>query len=1277
MDVARLVVRVGANIDELKRGLGEARGQVREFAKQRVDLGELGRSLQRLGQGAREAGQRLTLGVTTPLVGLGAAAVKIAADYEQSMNILQATSGATAEQMRQLDNLARELGSDLSLPGTSAKDAAQAMLELSKGGLTLADTMAAAKGVLQMSAAAQVSNARAAEITVNALSAFRLAGSEATRVADLLAAAANSSSAEIEHIADGLQMSAAVFAKAGVPIEDLSTALALMANAGIKGSDAGTSLKQMLLSLQAPTDKAAKLMEAMGLHIYDAQGKLLPMRSIIEQFTRSLSGMSQQQQVAALAAIFGSDAIRAANVVLAEGTAAWDKQKAAVTEAGVAAELAGAKNKGLSGALDALQSSLETLALSLTPYLDRLSEWVRALAGVTEKLSALSPAARDAMLALGLVAAAAGPVAVAFGGLTQGIGGLIAAWPKVIVGAKMVATALTGPLGLAIAAAVAAVIGLAVAWKENWGGIRETVGAAVEWMRAHLARTWQQLEGPARQLWFNLQVIFAAGVEIAKRLMSGLGDDLALILRGAFHIIQGVVKVAVGVVTGIINTAMALLTGDWKGAWESVKRAVKLAWDGIVDVVTGAIQVVVGIIRGFGRTLYNLAREAWHGFLSGFRKGAPEAEKAGRELGKAAHRGAKAALEAHSPSRVMQRLGKAAGAGLKAGMDESGALASAAGRILAARSVEAAKGRLKAGASEIKREAKKLAGELAREMAAIRLLRAGTDTEAVRVREQYPRQPMAQVRALAGARAERGRYEDLLGAIREARRELADLQGQLAGISRADAVRRAFAGLSPALVERLARLTGQTEAARARVAALAEEQQRARQVADAYAGSIGDLSDRINEHLMALGKLSEVEALTARLARQGWTREQIQDYANLQRIEETVRLAAEARADAERKAQEAARQAAQEAADRMRRYADALAQVRAEIAGLQGDPMPQLRLEFQGVDDAQLRELLALRQERKAQEAARQAAQEAADRMRRYADALAQVRAEIAGLQGDPMPQLRLEFQGVDDARLRELLALRQERARLEEQIAARARDGAAAQREQTREEQRSAEITRRLREELADAQAAYDRARAAGDPYREVLARLNLATRDLTEEQRGLAQQIADTIVQAEAVQRARRAWEEFAGRLADAFRSALSDMARGSKSFFAALRDGLLGTLQQMAIDILASQFYRLLMRGLGGLFGRGGGLGEVLADAFGGARALGGPVEPGRAYLVGERGPELFVPRAAGAIAPGGVTVQMTVVTPDAESFRRSQGQIMTDIWRQARLAAARTG
>ena len=453
-------------------------------------------------------------------------------------------------------------------------------------------------------------------------------------------------------------------------------------------------------------------------------------------------------------------------------------------------------------------------------------------------------------------------------------------------------------------------------------------------------------------------------------------------------------------------------------------------------------------------------------------------------------------------------------------MDESGALASAAGRVLAARAVAAAKGRLKEGASEIKREAQALAEELAKEMAAIRLLRAGKPPEVARAREQYPRQPMARVGELVVAQAERGRYEELFQAIRQAKKELADLERQLAGVSKQDVIRQVFAGLSPALVERLVQLTGQTEAARARVAAMAEEQQRARQVADAYAGSIGDLSDRINEHLVALGKLSEVEALTARLARQGWTREQIQDYANLQRIEETVRLAAKARADAERQAAEAQRQA-----------------------------MEQARAQTE-----------------------------------RYTEAVAQLRAEIATLQGDPMPLLRLQYPGQDDARLRELLALRQERARLEEQIAARERAETEARR--NREEEKSAKITRRLQEELADAQAAYDRARAAGDPYREVLARLNLATRDLTEEQRGLAQQIADTIVHAEAVQRARRAWEEFAGRLTDVFRGALGNMARGGKSFFASLREGLQATLQQMAIDILASQFYRLLMRGLGGL-------------------------------------------------------------------------------------------
>ena len=232
----------------------------------------IGGALNSFGDSARRVGMDL-LPISAGAALVAGGAIKMAADYERSMDVLQASTGATAVEMQALDKMAVDLGGDMTLPATSAKDAADAMLELSKAGLSVTDTMAAARGVLQLSAAAQISNSEAALITANALNMFKLSGDKATAVADLLAAGANKSSANIGQMADALQMSGNVAASAGLSIGDLTTAIALMANQGVAGSDAGTSIKTMLLSLQAPTGKAADLMQALGISIYDAQGQ--------------------------------------------------------------------------------------------------------------------------------------------------------------------------------------------------------------------------------------------------------------------------------------------------------------------------------------------------------------------------------------------------------------------------------------------------------------------------------------------------------------------------------------------------------------------------------------------------------------------------------------------------------------------------------------------------------------------------------------------------------------------------------------------------------------------------------------------------------------------------------------------------------------------------------------------------------------------------------------------------------------------------------------------
>jgi len=173
----------------------------------------------------------------------GVAIIKTAADYEVTMNVLQDATGATNAQMVQVSKTAKALGADLELPNTSASGAAKAITELAKGGLSLDQAMKAAKGTLQLATIGMMDEAKAAEITSGAINMFKLSGEDAAKVTNLLAAAANSSSGDVKDFADAMRMGGSVAAMAKVPIQDFTTATALMAQQGIKGSDAGTSLK--------------------------------------------------------------------------------------------------------------------------------------------------------------------------------------------------------------------------------------------------------------------------------------------------------------------------------------------------------------------------------------------------------------------------------------------------------------------------------------------------------------------------------------------------------------------------------------------------------------------------------------------------------------------------------------------------------------------------------------------------------------------------------------------------------------------------------------------------------------------------------------------------------------------------------------------------------------------------------------------------------------------------------------------------------------------------
>lgn len=321
----------------------------------------------------------------------------MAGDYEQSMNVLQAQSGATNAEMDKVRDTAKALGADLELPAVSAATAGEAMLELSKGGLTVDESMAAAKGTLMLAAAAQTDVATAANITTGALKTFNLQGDKASYIADLLANAANQSRASITDLGAGFQQAGFRMQSAGQGADDLAASLAILTNNGLSGSDAGTALQNAIARLQGPTDKAQKLMKDLGINVYDANGKMLPMRDIIGVLNSKLGGMTQQQRNAVLQTIFLSDGMKAMIPLMAAGADGFDKMKDAVNKGGSARELAAAQMKGIKGAAEGLQSQLQTLALEgLEPLLPLFAEGLkRAAAFVGGFVGKVGPAVKE------------------------------------------------------------------------------------------------------------------------------------------------------------------------------------------------------------------------------------------------------------------------------------------------------------------------------------------------------------------------------------------------------------------------------------------------------------------------------------------------------------------------------------------------------------------------------------------------------------------------------------------------------------------------------------------------------------------------------------------------------------------------------------------------------------------------------------------------------------------------------------------------------------------
>jgi len=474
-------------------------------------------AVQQLATHAQSTGQALgTLGNALGIAGGGiaaglGAAVKTATDFEAQLSAVKAATGATAGEMAQLRTAALALGQDTTLAGVSASGAAQAMEALGKAGISVSDQIGGAtKGALLLASAGAVEFGQAAEIAANAMTVFGLKGSDVTHIADLFASAAAASTIDVKDLAQSMQQTGLVAAQMGHTIEETTGVLTAFGAAGLKGSDAGTSLKQLMLSLVNPSQEAADAIKQYGLAFSDASGKQLSFAGIADQLKTKLAGLTDEQRNAALATIFGSDAIRGALVLYNQGSDGIQRYTDQINHAGAAAEAGATRNDNLKGSITQLKDSLETLGIGVgTALIPQLRGIAEAATGLANGFQNLSPGARSTALGIAEIAAGGLLATAALVKITQGA---IAA-AEAITTLNLAFTALTGTsligglvaLGPALAA-VAVVAGLvAIGMKgtnDALSGTAKVIGGELGPSIAALKFSWQDMffQGDANKI---------------------------------------------------------------------------------------------------------------------------------------------------------------------------------------------------------------------------------------------------------------------------------------------------------------------------------------------------------------------------------------------------------------------------------------------------------------------------------------------------------------------------------------------------------------------------------------------------------------------------------------------------------------------------------------------------------------------------------------------------------------------------------------------------------
>lgn len=561
-------------------------GKGADKAKQDVD--ELGKRSARSSEALSKVGTVSAVAGAAVAAGIGLA-VKSAADFEQRMSAVKAVSGASQKEMDQLSAKALQLGKDTSF---SATEAAQAIEELVKSGVSVPDVMnGAADATVALAAAGEVSLPEAAKIASNAMNQFQLSAQDMPKVADLIAGAANASAIDVTDFGMSLSQAGAVAHLVGASFDDTAAAIALMGNAGIKGSDAGTSLKTMLSNLQPQTKKQATLMKELGIitkdgtnQFFDAQGKLKSFADIAQILQTSLKGATAAQKQQALSTIFGSDAIRAAAIFTQEGAKGFNDMSAAMNKV-KAADVAKTRLDNFKGSLEQMKGSLETAGIVIGQILlPALRQIVDAVTSVLNVFLNLDQTTQQLILGITGIVGVALLVAAGFIKIILTIQKVVEILKVLRLAFASTWVAALGPIGLIVIAIAAVVAIVILLWKKSetfrsivlgvWNAILTAVQAVVTFFTGTVVPAFQAV-------WAGI----VAGLQAVGAFFASVWNGFVGVVTVVVNVIKTIVMTYFNIYKTIIMTVLNILMGIWKAFWSVFGGVITAAFNLIVQII--------------------------------------------------------------------------------------------------------------------------------------------------------------------------------------------------------------------------------------------------------------------------------------------------------------------------------------------------------------------------------------------------------------------------------------------------------------------------------------------------------------------------------------------------------------------------------------------------------------------------------------------------------------------------------------------------------------------